>query len=99
MRLLTLSLLAFLFARAAYADVPLAFEGRWDCQVATFTFTAQTYDTGSDVMPINDIAIDGSGYVLSFDNNYQLFVALNDNGTLYWFSPASGDSFTCARLE
>ena len=37
--------------------------------------------------------------LLSFDGNYQLFVALNDNGTLYWFSPASGDSFTCARLE
>ncbi|RGP37740.1 hypothetical protein [Pseudotabrizicola alkalilacus] len=100
MRLLTVvSLGLSLSAGAALASEPLAFEGRWDCEVAQFTFTADSYNNGSDDMPITDIAADGNGFTLSFEDDYQLHVALNDDGTLYWFSPVSGDSFTCTRLD
>ncbi|MFN3724601.1 MAG: hypothetical protein ACK4VZ_16410 [Paracoccaceae bacterium] len=99
MRLLSLCVMASLYAGAALAQEPHAFEGRWDCGVATFTFTADSYNTGSDDMPITDIAIDGTGFVLSFEDDYQLYVAVNEDGTLYWFSPASGDTFTCTRVS
>jgi hypothetical protein len=99
MRLLSVCVAAALLAGPALANAPLDFEGRWDCEVAVFTFTAETYNNGSDDMPITDIAKEGDGYILSFEDDYQLSVALNADGTLYWFSPASGDSFTCSRLE
>ncbi|MDO8884155.1 MAG: hypothetical protein U0934_01490 [Pseudotabrizicola sp.] len=100
MRILTLSVAASLWAGVALgSEPPHAFEGVWDCEVAVFTFTSDNYNTGSDDMPITDIAVDGSGFVLSFEDDYQLYVALNDDGTLYWFSPASGDSFTCLRQD
>lgn len=86
-------------AHAGLAEESLAFEGRWNCEVAEFSFTADTYNNGSDDMPITDIAVDGNGFVLSFEDNYQLYVAVNPDGTLYWFSPVSGDSFTCLRLD
>ncbi|MFN4153485.1 MAG: hypothetical protein ACK4HF_02420 [Paracoccaceae bacterium] len=98
MRLLTLSVVASLLTGAACSAKPLAFEGRWDCEVATFTFTAESYNNGADDMPITDIAAEGNGFILSFEDNYQFYVALNEDGTLYWFSPVSGDSFTCTRL-
>lgn len=100
MRLLTAVCFATLLsAGPILAAEPLAFEGRWNCEVAEFTFSADSYNNGSDDMPITDIAVDGNGFVLSFDDNYQLYVAVNPDDTLYWFSPVSGDSFTCQRLD
>jgi hypothetical protein len=98
MRALILSVAATVWAGATFAS-PYAFEGRWDCQVAEFTFTATIYNNGTEDMPITDIAAEDNGFVLSFEDDYQLSVAVNDDGTLHWFSPASGDSFTCARLN
>ena len=99
MRLLPLTVVALLSVGAALAAEPHAFEGQWDCGVATFVFTADSYNNGSDDMPITDLVIDGTGFVLSFEDDYQLYVSVNDDGTLYWFSPASDDSFTCRRVN
>ncbi|NEX44907.1 hypothetical protein [Pseudotabrizicola algicola] len=88
-----------LAAGPSLAAETFAFEGRWNCEVAEFTFTADSYNNGSEDMPITDIAVDGNGFVLSFDDSYQLFVSVNPDSTLYWFSPVSGDSFTCQRLD
>ena len=78
---------------AAAASWP--FEGVWDCEIGTFTFTDTTYDTGDDPMEIVDIAPEGDTFTLTFDDNYQLSLAMNPDGTMTWFSPVSGDSFLC----
>ncbi len=78
------------------ADYP--FEGQWDCEVAVFSFTKSTYNNGSEDLPIRKITPEADGYMLSFAGDYELALIVNPDGTLYWFSPASGDSFTCARL-
>ncbi|WP_435258858.1 hypothetical protein ACSBLW_03545 [Thioclava sp. FR2] len=75
------------------------FEGTWDCGVAIFSFTSEIYNNGSDNMQITDVASDSSGYILTFADDYQLSVAVNADGTLAWFSPASGDSFTCNPVK
>lgn len=75
------------------------FEGTWDCGVAIFSFSAQIYNNGSENMVIADIAADGSSYFLTFEDDYQLALSVNPDGTLSWFSPASGDSFTCTPVK
>ena len=53
---LALSLAATALAPArAFADDDLPFLGRWDCEVAEFTFTPDTYNNGSDDLPILEI--------------------------------------------
>ncbi|PTE12772.1 hypothetical protein [Pseudogemmobacter blasticus] len=74
------------------------FEGKWDCEVGTFTFTDSTYDPGGEVMDILDVARDGSTFVLTFADDYQLGLSMNPDGTMEWFSAVSGDSFTCRPL-
>ena len=99
MRFYQLTVAVTLWAGAAMAEATYDFEGHWNCEVAEFTFSANTYNNGTDDMTITDIAAEDNGFVLSFEDDYQLSVALNEDGTLSWFSPASGDSFTCARLD
>ena len=77
---------------------PLPFEGRWDCEVGEFAFTATTYDPGEGAMEILDVAADGGGYVLTFEDDYQIALTMNPDGTMEWYSAASGDSFTCRPL-
>lgn len=74
------------------------FEGRWDCEVGEFTFTATTYNPGDDEMDILDIARDGESFILTFAADYQIGLDMNPDGTMTWFSAASGDSFTCRPL-
>ncbi len=78
---------------------PYPFEGTWDCQVAIFSFSGLIYNNGSENMDITDVAAEGDGYVLTFADDYQLSVAVNPDGTLAWFSPASGDAFTCNPVK
>ena len=91
------ALLLCLTAGAASAG-PLPFEGEWDCEVGVFVFTATTYDPGGEEMEILDIARDGNAYVLTFADDYQLVLTMNPDGTMDWFSGASGDVFTCRPL-
>jgi len=74
------------------------FERVWDCEVGTFTFTESDYDAGDTPMPIVDIAPEGDTFTLTFEDNYQLSLAMNPDGTMTWFSPVSGDSFLCRPL-
>jgi hypothetical protein len=82
---------------AAMAE-PYPFEGRWDCEVGEFTFTDTTYDPGGEEMQILDVAQDGDSFVLTFADDYQIGLDINPDGTMQWFSAASGDSFTCRPL-
>lgn len=82
---------------AAPASYP--FVGTWDCEVGTFTFTETTYDTGGDVLAMEEIqeGSDGS-YTLMFSDGYMITLSGFTGDGMGWFSPESGDSFNCTRL-
>lgn len=76
------------------------FNGRWDCEVAIFTFDAYTYNNGEEDLPIQDIQenTDGS-FTLMFAGDY--FITLGDftPTSMTWLSGESGDSFNCTLLS
>ncbi len=90
-------LLSAACAAPAGAD-PLPFEGRWDCEVGEFTFTATSYDAGEGAMEILDVAEAEGVYVLTLADDYQIALTMDPGGTMEWFSAVSGDSFTCRPL-
>ncbi|UIJ73542.1 hypothetical protein [Aurantimonas sp. HBX-1] len=97
--LLAAALLAMAPA-SALASEELPFLGTWDCEVATFTFTPTTYDNGSEEMPIEEVqeGSDGS-YTLLFADDYFITLSGFTGDTMGWFSPASGDNFSCTRTD
>ena len=78
------------------------FQGSWSCEVADFTFTADTYQPGdgTDVLPIASIldTRDGS-FAITMPDGYTVTVSMNGDGTMIWLSGESGDSFTCSPLN
>lgn len=98
MRAVIVAVLSGCFAGAAMAE-PYPFEGTWDCQVAVFSFSDQLYNNGSENMVITDVATESDGYVLTFEDDYQLSVSVQPDGRLSWFSPASGDQFLCSPVN
>lgn len=97
--LLAAALLAMAPA-SALASEELPFLGTWDCEVATFTFTPTTYDNGSEEMPIEEVqeGSDGS-YTLLFADDYFITLSGFTGDTMGWFSSASGDNFSCTRVD
>ena len=101
-RLASLALLAFplcaLSAGPALAD-DLPFLGKWDCGVATFTFTPDTYNNGSEDMPIQEVqeGSDGS-YTLLFADDYTISLSGFTDDAMGWLS-SSGESLDCKRAE
>ena len=77
----------------------LPFVGTWDCEVQTFTFTPTTYNNGSEDLPIEEVqeGSDGS-YTLMFADDYIITLSGFTGDTMGWFSPASGDNFSCTRV-
>ncbi len=84
-------------ASASAADYP--FVGRWNCEVATFTFTDTTYNNGSETLRMTRVVKKGSGYELHFPKNYVVMLSAIKANTMGWLSGASGDGFTCKRLK
>ncbi|MFE3837039.1 hypothetical protein [Pseudogemmobacter sonorensis] len=84
---------------ALAAGTPRAFEGRWDCQIGEFVFDGMRYDPGTGPIEIQEIEHDGDVFILRFADGYQIFLALHPDGTMGWFSPASGEAFECRRLD
>ena len=74
------------------------FLGTWDCEVATFTFTPQIWNNGSEDFPIQEIqeGSDGSWTILFADDTYFTVSDFTDS-TMSWLSGVSGDAFTCNR--
>jgi hypothetical protein len=76
------------------------FIGKWDCEVATFTFTAYIYNNGEEDLPVKKIKKEKDGsYFLTFSNGYQIGLSGFSKNRMQWFSPESGDSFTCKKLK
>lgn len=73
--------------------------GSWDCGVATFSFTKDTYDAGDGPMPIRKVEKEDGNYILSFDDNYQIGLSSVTQTSMQWLSMASGDTFDCKRLK
>ena len=99
-RLVSLALPAFalytMSAAPSLAD-DLPFLGKWDCGVATFTFTADTYNNGSEDMPIQEVqeGSDGS-YTLMFADDYTITLSGFADDAMGWLS-SSGESLECKR--
>jgi hypothetical protein len=92
------------FALSATSAIParaddLPFLGEWDCGVATFTFTADTYNNGSEDMPIQEVqeGSDGS-YTLLFAQDYTITLSGFTDDAMGWLS-SSGESLECKRAE
>lgn len=104
MRIVTMWIAGSLLAAHGHAMAQGApaypFVGRWDCEVATFTFTPTTYNNGSETMKILKIRkYSNKDFGLTFAKGYR--IGLNDitKTKMLWSSAASGDSFTCRRLK
>ncbi|CAK7256681.1 hypothetical protein KYK30_15710 [Shinella yambaruensis] len=72
--------------------------GTWDCEVSTFTFTADTYDSGEGPMPILKSEQDGGAYILTFADDYRIGLANITDSGMDWASEASGDTFHCKKI-
>lgn len=89
---------ALLVSTANAAEEP-PYVGTWDCEVSTFTFTADTYDPGDNPMPILKSEKDGEAYTLSFADDYRINLANITATDMDWFSEASGDTFHCKKIK
>lgn len=78
-------------------DIP-PYIGVWDCGVGVFTFTRDSYNNGSDIMPATDITVDGNTFVFTFEDGYQIGVSMHGDDAMQWVSMESGDMFDCTRL-
>lgn len=97
-------ILAVTFAGLASATPGFAAEdapytGSWDCGVATFSFTKDTYDSGEGPMPVRKVVKQDGNYILSFDDNYQIGLSSVTKTSMQWVSMASGDMFDCKRIK
>ncbi len=98
------------FAASAYAqpqsqpqpqqkqpDYP--FVGKWDCEVATFTFTNTTYNNGSETLRMTKVEKKGNIYVLTFPKNYRIGLSSISATRMSWASEATGDGFNCRKVK
>ena len=98
--LLTMILSGLLSGTAASRAVEeLPFVGTWDCEVATFSFTPEIYNNGSEDLDILEAqeGTDGS-YTLFFADDYIITLSGFTSDSMGWFSPESGDNFSCKRV-
>lgn len=98
MRLPPLLALALLAAAPAAALPSPPYLGRWDCEVAQFTFTERSYDAGDGPMPVEKAVEDDGNYHLFFAEGYSIWLSGITETEMTWLSDASGDSFSCTRL-
>jgi hypothetical protein len=96
LRLVAAALLAS--ALPAAAEEP-PYAGTWDCEVSTFTFTADTYDSGDGPMPILKSEKDGGAYTLTFADDYRIGLANITDTEMDWASETSGDMFHCKKID
>ncbi|MEK1925550.1 MAG: hypothetical protein AAAB11_08920 [Rhizobium giardinii] len=75
------------------------YAGIWDCEVSTFTFTKDTYDSGEGPMPIQKVEKEEGNYILSFSDGYQIGLSSVTDTTMQWFSMQTGDQFECKRVK
>ena len=90
---------AALAAGSTQARDEIPYVGTWNCEVATFVFTADTYDAGEGPMPILKSVEDNGTYTLTFKDDYQIHLSSITETDMDWLSGASGDGFHCKRVS
>ena len=93
---LTLALAA---TTAARAEGDLPFLGKWDCDIAVLTFTADTYHDGTNSYPLTDMVQDGGAYVITLTPDYVIGLDGIEADKMSFAPMAGGDQFSCFRLE
>lgn len=88
-----------LITGGARAGDAVPYLGEWNCEVATFRFTPDAYDNGSETMPVKKVEKKGGNYVLHFDGGYEIGLSDIRRDTMQWLSFESGDEFTCRRIR
>src|SRR5262245_58048371 len=96
--LLIVTALSAFAALPASADEDLAFLGKWDCGVGTFTFTPTTYNNGSEDLAIQKIVQGKDGWTLMFANDYWITLSSFRGDEMGWFS-SSGEELNCKRVN
>jgi hypothetical protein len=92
-------LLAPLLDAPAQAREQMPFVGVWDCEVALFTFTNETYNPGGDdPLPILAVERQGDDFTLDLPDDYRIVLSGVTETRMGWFSEASGDGFECVRV-
>ncbi|MCF3640540.1 hypothetical protein LXM94_11255 [Rhizobium sp. TRM95111] len=89
---------ALLVAAPTHARDEIPYVGTWDCEVATFVFTADTYDAGEGPMPILRSTEENGTHTLSFKDDYRISLSNVTETGMDWFSEASGDGFHCKKI-
>ena len=74
------------------------FVGTWDCEVATFAFTANSYNNGAETLLIESITQAEGSYLLGFADGYSITLDMDGADRMQWLSGATGDAFNCTRL-
>ncbi len=73
--------------------------GVWDCEIAWFTFTNETYNPGgSSVMPVQSVTREGNSFRLEIEGNYTLILSDVTDTTMTWQSLSSREPPRCTRL-
>ena len=75
------------------------FIGEWDCAVAIMRFTADTYSADSDPVGIASVEREGTDYFVTMVDGYSVGVGSITAQTMTWYSPQTGDSFDCQRVN
>lgn len=95
---LAAGILVSVSAAPAFAHDDAPYIGVWDCDVAVFTFTAESYNPGDGPMKIRHIEASGGTYAMTFDDGYQIGLSMNGDEAMSWLSMETGDGFECKRL-
>lgn len=80
----------------------LSFLATGDCEIATFTFTAESFRPGVNAPALLYVQVERYGddtFGLSFPDDYRIRLMAVTRTTMTWASPQSGDIFECARLS
>lgn len=96
--------LPILAGSPASAQSPLPFHGSWGGGPATcsdpFRFDAKTYKPpGGSSMPIRKVEREAGGYLLSFDDDYQISLSDITRDSMSFYSPTSDSSFELTRCR
>lgn len=98
-RLLSITLILVCQAGSGRAT-ELPFVGTWNCEVATFKFTARTYNNGTKTIHMSGIEFGKKAdFLLRFPDGYRLSLLNVKKTSMIWHSPISGDTFECRRIR
>jgi hypothetical protein len=77
----------------------LPFVGQWDCGVATFVFTPENYNNGTEDLAIQEVqeGTDGS-YTVFLADDYTITLSGFRGDEMGWLS-SSGESLECRRAQ